>query len=152
MKIYKCTDGREYVYFKRKAIKVDKLIEFLEKHRGKIFHMDAVKRPAVLIGDETVQFAELDFFTEVAEEYEDEWLAKDIFAFCMEEEYRLLTKLLNDEPDERLADEICAFFKGENEDSIAYEDDRRQKIDDDADEDGDEQLSIDGFFDKEGDE
>lgn len=124
MKIYKCADGTEYIYFTSMSYKVDEIIELLEKHRGKTLYTGALENPSICITDDVVHFEELGFFTENIAEEEDEWLAEDI-------DY---------------------FFTEEDEDWVAYEDDRRQILDDDTDEDGDEQLTIDGFFDKEGDE
>ena len=86
MRIYKCANGTEYIYFTSMSYDVDEIIELLEQHRGKTLYSGALEHPCMEITDECLQIEELDFFTLDCPDEKAQRLGDDLFEFFRNED------------------------------------------------------------------
>ena len=72
-----CPNGDEVICCEIIAVSVDDLIEFLERHRGKMFYSAALETPCLYADAESLEFEELDYLIESYDDYEDEYEEDD---------------------------------------------------------------------------
>ena len=65
-------DGTEYITFSRSAYKVDEIIEFLEKYRGKTIRSGALEEPCLLVDGQNIYFEEFEHLVD-EDEIEEEF-------------------------------------------------------------------------------